>query len=274
MLRIPTFFVPLALIFCLAGLASAADLSDQQPASHSCAVSEVNGKFEVGAGKIRNDGGNETRKHIAASLSLPANCYLGLQFDANYGNLAGSTSNGLALHLFTRDPASYLFGLYGSVNTVGSFDYQRFAMEGELYFPDFTLTGLLGGEFSDFTRDEVFGAARITYYLTDDFQINLGAAHFLNISTANAGLEWQLPDSGFSLYADGAVGSDDHSTIFGGIRYHFGEQKSLKRRHREDDPLNWIEILKRVAMATEPEIVCVGFGAYWNPLTRTCEIPE
>ena len=55
------------------------------------------------------------------------------------------------------------------------------------------------------------------------------------------GIEWQPPVhalAGLTIFADGAVGEDDYESVLGGMRFYFGESgfKSLKRRHREDDP--------------------------------------
>jgi hypothetical protein len=44
--------------------------------------------------------------------------------------------------------------------------------------------------------------------------------------------------SGLTVFFDGAVHDDENYRALGGVRYYFGESKSLIRRHREDDPRN------------------------------------
>ena len=41
-----------------------------------------------------------------------------------------------------------------------------------------------------------------------------------------------------ALFADGGVGEDDYSHLIGGVRIYFGDNKTLKDRHRKDDPSN------------------------------------
>ena len=43
-----------------------------------------------------------------------------------------------------------------------------------------------------------------------------------------------------ALFAEGRIGEDDFQGVWGGIRFYFGQKdKSLIRRHREDDPYDW-----------------------------------
>lgn len=40
--------------------------------------------------------------------------------------------------------------------------------------------------------------------------------------------------------AEGRVGEDSYHGVWGGVRFYFGQKdKTLIRRHREDDPTNW-----------------------------------
>ena len=41
---------------------------------------------------------------------------------------------------------------------------------------------------------------------------------------------------GLSLFGEGRTDGSDFHAVFGGLRVYFGENKSLVRRHREDDP--------------------------------------
>jgi uncharacterized membrane protein len=53
----------------------------------------------------------------------------------------------------------------------------------------------------------------------------------------HAGAEYLTKFHGLALFADGAMG-DGYEHVLAGVRVYFGKDKSLIRRHREDDPLN------------------------------------
>ena len=59
------------------------------------------------------------------------------------------------------------------------------------------------------------------------------------------GVEYQLNQqifsSGVALYAEGRIGEDDYKGAWAGVRMYLGDNKSLIRRHREDDPTDWSE---------------------------------
>ena len=61
-----------------------------------------------------------------------------------------------------------------------------------------------------------------------------------HISIGAVGLEYQLESSifggGTSIFAEGRIGEDDYAAVWGGVRLYLGQEKSLIRRHREDDP--------------------------------------
>lgn len=229
--------------------AQAADVFTQ-PVAPSCAVSGPNGKIEGAGGHIdaENNADDGERYHVAGSYSVPLNCEWGFQLDGAAGHVGDNSFAGIGAHLFTRDPDSHLFGIYSEFSNSGNNDYTRVALEGELYRDQFTLTGLAGIENSDVFDDQFFGIAQLSWYATDNFKLNVGVASYLDITAATFGGEWQPDGSSFSLFAEGSVGDDDHSSIYGGVRFYFGgEQKSLIRRHREDDPINWIPVLQRIA---------------------------
>ena len=54
-----------------------------------------------------------------------------------------------------------------------------------------------------------------------------------------AGIEYQIGGMPMSVYSKADYGDDDFFSILGGLRFYFGgDDKSLIRRHREDDPRN------------------------------------
>jgi len=82
--------------------------------------------------------------------------------------------------------------------------------------------------------------------MTDNMYVGGGAELAEGLTMARFGAELQpdlskLHDApaglhGLSLFVDGSVGNNDRYSVMSGLRLHIGENKSLIRRHREDDP--------------------------------------
>ncbi len=219
--------------------ASAADFNSFESA---CAVSRQNGKVEGAGGFIDNNNNDDGgRVHALGSWTFPIECQYGFQIDAGIGDLAGSTAGGVAGHLFTRDPNSHLLGLYGQWGAVGSQDIWRVGVEAEYYHGNISFEALTGVEDSDRTSTTLFGAFDVAYYANDNLRLSIGYHRFVEVDAVAAGVEWQPQDWHFgrpvSLFVNGGVGDNDYATLYGGLRIYFGDHdKSLIRRHREDDP--------------------------------------
>jgi len=246
------FAVSTAAMLAVSGAAQAADLDT------ACvqAVSGFNGKIEGAAGFIDQDisivngpviGSDDgARFHGAGSLSLPLGCLLGVQVDAAAGDLAGQTFVGGAAHVFMRDPSSYLVGVHGMYTNIdsalvpGDNDIWRVGPEVEFYLNNFSVEAWAGLESSDSNGEDFFATVDLAMYATEDLRLNVGFRRFLDMNAFAAGAEWQVSDTmPVSLFVEGQVGENDYATVFGGVKFYFGgEQKSLIRRHREDDPKN------------------------------------
>ena len=97
-----------------AGAVQAADFSDQSvtafgPAGGLPAVSAPNGKLSAFGGS--QDGGIYG---VTGSYTVPLGFPYGLQVDGMVGSGKGAAFYGVGGHLFWRDPAKGLLGLYGS----------------------------------------------------------------------------------------------------------------------------------------------------------------
>ncbi|MDD5237157.1 MAG: hypothetical protein PHU91_05805, partial [Candidatus Omnitrophica bacterium] len=44
--------------------------------------------------------------------------------------------------------------------------------------------------------------------------------------------------SGATLFVRGSWGENDYHSVMAGVKYYFGKGKTLKQKHREDDPEN------------------------------------
>ena len=237
----------LASVVIVNSSAFAADLD--QRSINPCAVSATNGKAEAGGGYYKDQ--NQIKGgvfHGAGSVAFALGCSFGFQLDTAIGALDGKTSGGVAGHAFTREPNSYLLGTYGEYSLVGKNDIWRVGAEGEVYLNRVTFTGLVGYENSDRTKGDIFASIGATFYATDNFNLSGGYRRFLDVDAGFIGAEWMLEDSPISVFSNGQIGSKKHLMLTSGVRYHFGgSNKSLLRRHREDDPINQLtNLIRRV----------------------------
>jgi len=252
-------------VACIALIQTPAVAVELYPgAPGACAVSQVNGKISADAGQTR-DAGRKGRKNKsrkgglfqgAASLSIPLNCSYGFQLDAAVGSLDGKSTGGAAAHAFTRNPDSYLLGAYGEYSAVGNNDIWRAGAEAEYYLNNITLSGLVGYENSNRTSGDVFAAVDAALYATENFRITAGYRRFLDIDAAAFGAEYQFTGSAASVFVSGQVGDKKHRTVLAGLRFYFGgTDKSLIRRHREDDPFNRLnELVRNIKTASSTTI--------------------
>ncbi len=206
------------------------------------AVSGPNGKWEFSLGPS-NPGTVSFRG--AGSVSLPVGDQFGVQFDAAVqGSGAGWLAGG-AIHAFTRDPDSYLFGLASGVVRGPTGTLGVVGVEAELYLDDFSLEawGGVAGIDYDVLPDVagMFLIADAAYYVSDDLRASIGVSSLLGVNGLHLGAEYQFSaiDMPLSLTADAHFNTDGSYSVMAGLKGYFGgEQKSLKDRHRQDDPPN------------------------------------
>ncbi|MFK8034234.1 MAG: hypothetical protein AB8B94_08825 [Hyphomicrobiales bacterium] len=209
------------------------------------AVSGINGKIAIEGGGFDKEGFGL----ITGSLSLPLGNPFGVQIDAMAGARDGKFIGGGGGHLFWRNPAHGLIGVYGGYTHRDDIDgsVARIGVEGEYYWENWTAKALVGVEFIDtdnpniIVEDESFFAlADISYYANENLQLSVGHRYISERNALALGVEYQLPQAvfsgGVSLFAEARIGEDDYQAGWGGVRFYFGEDKSLMRRHREDDP--------------------------------------
>ena len=208
------------------------------------------------------------------SISAPLGHDFGVQVDAIVAPWNGHIATGGGGHLFWRDPGRGLIGAYGSGvywNGGGGLALGRAAGEGEAYFGPITVKGLVGGEFgqrsgvasSAFgvtpfaapylafdwydTRTRFFDKVSASYYITDNLEFSVGHIYTGGLNAATLGLEYLLPPTygggaAASAFVEGRVGERNANAILGGLRIYFGNSdKSLIRRHREDDPVTHLK---------------------------------
>jgi hypothetical protein len=111
----------------------------------------------------------------------------------------------------------------------------------ELYLGNFSLEAWGGyvhiDPDEDDSEDSGFLIADAAFYLSDDFRVSIGGKIVDDYEGLRAGFEYQFGESPLALYSNAEFGDDDYLKVVGGLKFYFGaEQKSLIRRHREDDP--------------------------------------
>lgn len=267
----PTQWLLTAAFVALAcGQANAADTLDSEQFEERFsgqAVSALNAKVEVGGfhtsfDEQGNNGNSLESAHghmVQGAVSVPLGRQFGLQIDA--GSMHGSAdldsvffasqeldieAYGLGGHLFWRDPTVGLLGVYGHQTEYDiegvDITHTRFGVSGEAYLGNVTLKGFGGQdkvEFDAFADGTYWVASgEVDFYLTDDFMVKAGVEHSFNSTIGFAGVEAAFSSSSIasSLFANVSFGEAGTSAM-AGLRFYFGQQgKSLKRRHREDDP--------------------------------------
>ncbi len=221
--------------------------------------SEVNAQNVYGIGSLSLPVGEQFGVQIDAGLMH------GFQDDVGPGGFlqVEHDAYGIAGHFFWRDPDVALVGLYAhyqrvnrdtSILNVINFpretDVIRVAAAGEYYMGDVSLEGHAGADFLtttlnigpfELTDSGTFLNARgvAAYYPTDNARIFAGAKYAFEEFAGLAGAEMLFASENPvapAVFVEGSLG-EDSASVNAGIRLYFGpEGKSLKRRHREDDP--------------------------------------
>jgi hypothetical protein len=219
------------------------------------AVDGLNGKAS-GYGGTFND---KTLYGGQGSFSLPLGCEFGFQLDATAGSFDSNSIFAVDGHAFWRNPGIGLLGVYGSFsrwNEFGGVTANHVGPEAEWYLGRWTIQGVAGAEFGNTASGQVgpniitydistrfFDQINFAYYLNDNLKVFVGHRYLGGKNALAVGGEWGVPLGGGAmgaLFAEGRFGEDNTSGVWGGIRFYFGQKdKSLIRRHREDDPNVW-----------------------------------
>jgi hypothetical protein len=207
------------------------------------------------------------------SVTVPLNNLWGFQVDGGLGTFDQRFFGAVGGHLFWRDPARALLGVYVNYThwkQLGGLHVTQIAGEGEAYWGRWTLQGIAGVETSNSATqttttlvvgnpldtaiavtDSYGGGTRffdqinLAYYVNDDWKAYLGHRYLGGKHAVALGSEFGFAMGGgkmAALFVEGRVGEGDHRGIWGGLRFYFGQKdKPLIRRHREDDPwTDWI----------------------------------
>ncbi|GIL02995.1 MAG: hypothetical protein BroJett030_28940 [Alphaproteobacteria bacterium] len=256
-----TKFAPAALAIAgvlIAGRPAAAADPDFDPklidptpiAQQMPAVDGINFKASLVSGVV----GGYANHMLVTSVATPMP-YLnqfGAQLDLGIGNYRSDyTSAAAGLHLFWRDPAVGLIGIYGDWGYVNPEHAGRVGIEAALYSGQWSLDALAGVTFGQHVLTQFFDEIDLSYYFTEDFRGSIGHRLTTRGHVANVGFEYALASmSGWSLFGEAEAGEDDYYGAWIGLRYAFGAsgQKSLIERDRQSDPI--VRIPRNLASVT------------------------
>ena len=208
------------------------------------AVSGFNGKIDYTGGEMNTSAGH----NFDASITLPVTHQIGFQADGLYSRISNLDFYGGAGHLFWRDPSIGLAGLTGGYlyrNGFGGVDTFQVGAEGEYYFKRFTFGAFAGvgqinyanpAPFIDTNPTRFIGSVSAGYYPINNLLVSASFTTAFNDNLGKGNLEYQTPINGLALTTEAALGNHGYDHLLFGIRYYFGGKKSLRERHRQDDP--------------------------------------
>jgi hypothetical protein len=213
------------------------------------AVDGVNWKLGIFGGSLGSNG----IYALQGAVSIPLGQSFGLQIDGLAGSYDGDFLGDISAHAFWRDPSRGLLGLYGGFTTLndegGNVNAWRISAEAAAYWGNITLQGIAGVEGGNETANfdiqtRFFDKIDLTWYATPNLALTAGHRYVGGINALALKAEYGLnlgPSTMASLFAEGRIGEDDYKGVWGGLKVYFGnaKNKSLIRRHREDDPIVW-----------------------------------
>ena len=209
------------------------------------AVSTVNGKVSAAAGDIDGHAGGLSE----ASISFPIGYSFGGQLDAAGGGANGRGLYGVDGQGFWRDPSVGLIGGFAvhaahgiaapsNFKAKGSYA-NRYGIEAEDYIGRFTPSIAAGYQEGNLLKNGGFGILDLAWYPLDNLQLSGGGDFNSAHSRALLGAEYQLGLAalpGLTTFAEAGLTGQRDSYALVGLRIYFGPDKTLIRRHREDDP--------------------------------------
>ena len=210
------------------------------------AVYGINGKIESAYGNLNSSDGWISE----GSISIPIADAFGFQLDTLYADVEDVDFEGFGGHFFWRNHESGLLGIsFGGVwgDLVDSYE---FSLEGEYYLNWLTLGAKAGyaeikyenaAPFIETDESKLFGLLYATVYPVDNLSISVGLENRFDNNSLRLDAEYELPVNGLSLFTRTMVAENDYDHVLLGLRYYFSGEKSLKKRHRHDDPRSVVQ---------------------------------
>jgi hypothetical protein len=219
------------------------------------AVDGLNGKVDGFYGQLTKKSFYGTK----GAFAIPLTGAYGMQIDGALGKFDHRSFGAVAAHLFWRNPAVGLFGIYASYadvkTAVGHVHISQVGPEFAWYWNRFTVEAVLGVEFGTRATGVVgsfiqtvdiktrfFDKINFAYYFHDNVKTFVGHRYIGGKHAAALGLEFGTPiprtTAMATAFVEGRLG--EYTGIWGGLKLYVGKSdKTLMRRHREDDPIEW-----------------------------------
>lgn len=120
-----------------------------------------------------------------------------------------------------------------------------------------------------------YGSLNLTWYANDNLALDVGASKADKFDRQHLGVEYQTHVKGLALFADAAQGDNGYDHVMGGLTYYFGGNKTLKQRHREDDPKNLLldatqDLNANIPVSATPQCPIVGYDSDTGLPIRSC----
>lgn len=242
------------------------------------AVSALNGKVSAEGGVTGVDGFSSGVGIAKGSITTPLGHAFGFQLDGITGTAFNALFGGGTAHLFWRDPEIGLFGPVVSVDGGSGKRLGWYGAEAEFYATRLTFGAWAG--YHDVVNSDVgvtansgfYGGKAIAYF-SPDLALTIAATSAFNQVNGTATFEFQ-PDlfarHNVAFYADSELANHSAYTITAGIRFYFGADKPLIRRHREDDPTT----TGMLSLLTELSALPVPIRPLADTLQPTCSPPS
>lgn len=180
----------------------------------------------------------------AGAITVPLGERFGLQADFSVSSSPGFTTSG-ALHLFARNPASYLIGgTLGFVHSPGA-TVLAAGPEAELYLDRWTISAWAGASLvrpaaPATPRLGPFAITSLSYYPTNNWRVSAGITSLDGYTSAQIGTEYLFDNLSLPLAWTGELrlGQDGAFRLTTGFRGYLGPNpdKTLIDRQRQDDP--------------------------------------
>ncbi|MEI8175241.1 MAG: hypothetical protein WCG78_00030 [Candidatus Omnitrophota bacterium] len=235
------FFLAVCAIGILAARAGAVE---SKPA-----VSAINAKVSGGYADLSAD----KTWFGDGSVTIPVGHSFGVALDGIGGDYSADAMWGMGGTLFWRNPDQGLLGIIGSETQIGSYESYRGGATGELYLGPVSLSADAGYQNGRSIKGGLFSQLGLNWYPMDNLSLGTGCAYSGRDTAGLVNVEYMpglkvLP--GVAFFADARWGESNYHSFLTGVTYYFGPgNKSLKARHREDDPQN--QALKGLFLASQ-----------------------
>ena len=213
------------------------------------AVSSVNGKFSLEGGAVGSGNNGSSGLGVAqGSVTTPLGHSFGLQLDGAVATAYNNFSGAGDAQVFWRDPQLGLVGAFASVGGGSGNTASWYGGMAEYFAGSVTLGAHAGYQlvYSNTAFNGGFAMGHLTYYPVPDLALTLSGGVVVNSGFGRATLEYQPEFNGrrsMSFFANGVAGDGASYGATAGVRFYFGPEKTLIRRHREDDPTAFVGLV-------------------------------